>query len=96
MAVPSWQTAADWVKEELVSEEWVLLRDVGFSALSSRWTSKSEEEIWDFIDEGLSQIAELLRNEVAEWSIDGVAPRFEIDNEQSPYLKSRAGSARLC
>lgn len=91
MATPSWQIAANWTTNSLVSSEWVLLREQCFLAVSEKWTGKSASEISDYVDEGLDFIAEILRTEIAEAAIDGAMPRFEIDNEPSPYLRAKEG-----
>lgn len=88
MARPSWQICAIWVKETLPPTRWVSLREHTFATLSQKWSGRSESEIWDLVDEGLQPIAEELRNEIATCVLDGACAQFEIDDEESPYLRS--------
>ncbi|MBS0362980.1 MAG: restriction endonuclease [Proteobacteria bacterium] len=88
MSVPSSQVAATWVKSEIVSIEWAPLTDVCFLAVKNKWTGKSEEEVWDYVEKNLEYIAEHLRNEASMCLVDGSAPKFHIDEEQPPYVKA--------
>lgn len=88
MAVPSSQVAALWVKEEIVSAEWTPLPDVCFAAVKNKWRGKSEKEIWEYIEQNIAYIAEHLRDEASASLIDGSALKFEIDDEQPPYVKA--------
>jgi hypothetical protein len=88
MAIPSSQVLSAWVKSELVSIDWILLRDICFLAIRNRWTGRSEDEILDLVEDNIDYVAEQLRNEAAECFLDGSAPRFEIDDEQSPYIRA--------
>src|SRR5690349_7691983 len=89
MAIPSSQVVASWVKAEVISVEWISLREVCFTAVKNRWKGQSEDEIWEFVEENLKYVAEHLRDEASEYIIDGSAPRFEIDSEQVPYLRAK-------
>jgi hypothetical protein len=86
MGVPSSQISAVWVQEELSSTSWVLLRDIFFESVKKK-TGRSEEELWDFVEDNLRFVAEHLRDCVAEWVVDGSVKRFEIDNDPSPYIR---------
>ncbi len=88
MATPSTQVAASWVKTEINVTEWRPLREVCVESILKRWTGKSEAEIEDFVDDKLSYIAGHLRDEAAQTRADGATARFEIDDEQSPYVKA--------
>ena len=55
----------------------------------------SEDELLDFVEERIDHIAECLRNEAAECVEDGVPPKFEIDSEQSPYIRAVGGDDKL-
>lgn len=88
MAVPSSQIAAVWVKEELDEVDWAPLKEVCLKVVTKKWRSKSVEEISDYVEEYLQYIAEDLRNDFASCATDGVVPHFEIDNEQSPYIRT--------
>lgn len=87
MGVPSSQISAVWVQEELASTSWVLLRDIFFVASVRKRKGTSEEELWDFVEDNLRFVAEHLRDQVAEWVVDGSIQRFEIDNDPSPYIR---------
>jgi hypothetical protein len=87
MGVPSSQISAVWVQDELASTTWVLLRDVLFSTLRKKLAAHSDEDLWDVVESNLSFVAEHLRNCVADWVVDGSVPRFEIDNDPSPYIR---------
>ncbi len=87
MGSPSSQILAVWVQEELASTTWVLLREVLFSSLKKRLDARSDEDLWDVAEGNLGFVAEHLRNCVADWVVDGSVPRFEIDNDPSPYIR---------
>ncbi len=95
MGVPSTQVIAVWIKDGVTNEEFRLLEDVAFDVLRLKITSYSEDAIWEIIEEKLFHIAEILRNDAAETRSDGVPPRFEIDDEQSPYIKAFPSSSKL-
>lgn len=82
----STQIVASWVKEALTDSEWVLLRHVSIICSVSR-TGRPEDDIADFIDEKLHYIAEHLRDDIAECSIDGRIIELEIDDEANPYIR---------
>ena len=62
--------------------------------MSAKWTGKSQDEIWDFVDKFIGNIAEHLRDEASTCLIDGSAPKFEIDNEQPPYIRAIGNQTR--
>ncbi len=88
MSVPSTQAIAGWIKDEISNTEFLLLGDVAFPILCRHLTRYSEGAIWEMIEEKLEYIANHLRDEAAACRADGVPLRFEIDNEQSPYIKA--------
>lgn len=88
MGVPSSQIAAIWVKEELASQTWVLLREVLYSAFMKKLGTPNEAAVWDLVEDNLIYVAEHLRDCVAEWAVDGSVARFEIDNDPSPYIRA--------
>ncbi len=88
MTVPSSQVAAIWVKAEITSAEWAPLPDVCFAAVKNKWTGKSEEEVWEYVEQNIGYIAEHLRDEASVCLVDGSAPKFHIDDEQPPYVKA--------
>jgi len=85
MGVPSSQIAARWVQEDLESLAWISLREVLLYSLKKRM-GRGDEEL-GIVEDNLNFVAELLRNCAAEWVVDGSAPRFEIDNDPSPYIR---------
>jgi restriction endonuclease Mrr len=88
LAVPSSQIAASWVKAEIVSVDWVALTDLCFVTIRKFWSGRSENEIWDYVEQNIGYVAEHLREEVANCHIDGSARKFEIDDEQPPYVRA--------
>jgi hypothetical protein len=90
MSAPSSQIAATWVKEDLESTSWTPLTEIVFKTVRHRWTAKTDDEIWDYVESNLEYIAEYLRNTASECFIDGSTPAFEIDNERPPYIRSLA------
>ena len=88
MAVPSSQAAAVWVKSEIISSEWTPLPDICFTAVKNKWRGKSEEEILEYIEQNITYIAEHLRDDTSVCLVDGSSPKFEIDDEQPPYVKA--------
>lgn len=88
MGVPSTQVIAVWIRDGMANVEFLLLEDVAFTVLHKRLPRYSEDDIWEIIEEKLDHIADILRNDAAECKADGVPLRFEIDDEQSPYIKA--------
>ena len=95
MGVPSTQVIAVWIKDGVANEEFCLLEDVAFDILRAKLTSYSEDTVWEIIEDKLSHIAEILRNDAAETRADGMPPQFEIDDEQSPYIRAFPSSNEL-
>lgn len=95
MSVPSTQVIAVWIKDSMTNAEFLLLEDVAFAVLRERLPRYSEDKIWDIIEAKLDHIADHLRNEAAESRADGVPLRFEIDDEQSPYIKAFPADSAL-
>lgn len=88
MGAPSSQIMSCWVKEFLLETEWSALQDVLLNVLRAKLTGWSEEELSELIEERLRYVAESLRNDAAECIQDGVPLTFEIDSEESPYIRS--------
>ena len=88
MGVPSTQIISVWIKDGVTDTGFALLEDVAFEVLRVRLPKPSDDDIWEIIEEKLPHIAECLREEAANCKADGVPPRFEIDDEQSPYIKA--------
>ena len=87
VGVPSTQIMAVWIKDGITDTEFRPLTDVAFAVLAAKLTSYSEDDIWELIEDKLPHIADALRTDAAEGRADGMPPRFEIDDEQSPYIK---------
>lgn len=87
MKTPSSQVISVWVKETLESESWVLLRAQCSQTLGLRLRGWSEDRIEDLVEKNIDYVAEHLRNDVAESRLDGTPLLFEIDYEQSPYIR---------
>lgn len=88
MGIPSSQIIAGWVKETLVSEKWILLKDQCHIALKAKMSGKSFDLIEELTENNLQYVAEHLRDHAAESRQDGVVASFEIDEEQDPYVRS--------
>src|SRR5579875_785556 len=87
MSLPSSQTCASWVRDELATTTWVPLRDRLYGAVRKRLIKLSDENVWEFVEENVSFVAEHLRDDVADCQVDGSVPRYEIDNDPSPYIR---------
>jgi len=88
MSAPSTQILSVWIKDGLNNLDYILLEQVAFKVLRERLPKYSENDIWEIIEEKLDYIADTLRTDAAECRADGVPLRFEIDDEQSPYIKA--------
>ena len=88
LSTPSSQVIATWTKAEIKSADWTPLTVLCFSAVKTRWIGKSDNEILDYVEKYILYIAEHLREDVANCRIDGSAFKFEIDDEQPPYVRS--------
>ncbi len=86
MATPSTQIIAIWIKDSLILNQWVSLRDLAVQTLKVRW-KKDEFDILDFLQDKLPYIAEHLRNDLAASIEDGKIREFEIDTESPPYIR---------
>jgi hypothetical protein len=88
MGFPSSQVVSGWVKDSLDDLKWCLLRDVTFTVLRAQLSKQSDDDIWEEIEKMLPHIAEALRDDAAEMAADGSPKRYEIDDEESPYIRS--------
>jgi hypothetical protein len=88
MGVPSTQIIAVWIKDGTVQADFRPLNEVAFTVLRNQLPRFSDDAIWEMIEEKLEHIAEALRTDAAEAKADGIPPRFEIDDEPSPYIKA--------
>src|ERR1700685_1573612 len=88
MATPSSQVAAGWVRDDLGSISWIPLKEFLFQVVKKRLIAKTDDEIWDYVEANVEYVAEHLRDQASECITDGAIPAFEIDNEQSPYLRT--------
>lgn len=86
MAVPSTQIIAVWVKDALTLDKWVPLSEISLHVLRINW-GRSELEISGLLEDKLSYIAEHLRDDLAECTVDGRVEEFEIDDENPPYIR---------
>lgn len=87
MGVPSSQTIATWVKETLPSN-WISLYEISVSSVRRHWTTISDTQLSELLEQNLPYIADHLRSEISECVIDGTPHPFEIDNEPVPYIRS--------
>ena len=87
MAKPTSQKIAGWVIESLINDNWNLLSEVCYSALSNQLSSYSEEDIFELIESELQYVADILRNNAAYSQENGEMSIYEIDQEQSPYIR---------
>lgn len=87
MGIPSTQTIAFWIKETLTSEQWILLQTACNEALQVKLPDYGESSIAELVEDRLRHVAEALRNEASEFQEDGNIASFEIDNEESPYIR---------
>jgi hypothetical protein len=94
MRSPPSQVFAGWISSTLVTTEWIQLHDFGFSVIREKIPNWTDGQIHDYIEEHLPYAAEHLRNEASEWHIDGKLPKFEIDDEESPYIRACASPNR--
>ncbi len=95
MAVPSSQIIASWLKESLVSVEWVRLDDACRRILTLRLKDSTETFIADLVESNVSYVAEHLRDEAAAADLDGAPTCFEIDEEETPpYVRLSDQSIR--
>ncbi|WP_182913877.1 restriction endonuclease [Sphingobium terrigena] len=79
---------AVWIKDGITDVDFRPLEEVAFAVLSAKLSSYGEDNIWELIEDKLPHIADALRTDAAECRADGMPPRFEIDDEQSPYIKA--------
>ena len=94
MGIPSSQVCAAWVKQDLASAEWGRLSDACYRAIRARVPTWTDAAVHEYVETNLFYVAEHLRDEASEWRIDGKAPQFEIDQEQSPYIRASPSEAR--
>lgn len=88
MAIPSSQVAAVWVREDLDSPDWTPLTEIIFQGVKKRLVTMTDDEIWEYVEANLEYVAEHLRVAASECVSDGAISAYEIDNEQSPYVRA--------
>ncbi len=81
------QVLATWIKEDIDSTEWMLLRELAHASIRNRVTRLSSEEAWEQVEIKLTFVANHLRDEAATARDDGSILSFEIDEEESPYIR---------
>jgi restriction endonuclease Mrr len=86
MAKLSSQIIAQWAIENLESEEWILLSDICMQGIR-RQNRFSESIIEESVERELGYVAEILRNNAACAVEHGELVTYEVDDEQSPYIK---------
>jgi restriction endonuclease Mrr len=86
MAQLSSQIIAQWAIENLESEEWILLSDICIQGIRKQ-NKFSEIVIEESVERELDNVAEILRNKAAAATEHGELATYEIDYEQSPYIK---------
>ena len=86
MATPSTQIISLLIKDSLILDQWVSLRDLAIETLKRKW-EKDEFDILEFLQDKLSYIAEHLRDDLASCIEDGRVREFEIDDESPPYVR---------
>lgn len=88
MAKPPSQVIAHWVIDYISENKWILLSDICYDALKINMKSSNESELYEIIEENVVYIAEHLRDYRDQQIQDGETPLFEIDEEESPYIRS--------
>jgi restriction endonuclease Mrr len=86
MAQLSSQIIARWAIQNLESEEWILLSDICMQGIRKQ-NKFSELIIEESVERELDYVAEILRNNAACATEHGELVTYEIDDEQSPYIK---------
>lgn len=86
MAQLSSQVIAQWAIEYLESEDWILLSDICMQGIRKQ-NKFSETVIEESVERELDYVAEILRNKAACAVEHGELVSYEIDDEQSPYIK---------
>lgn len=86
MGRPTTQVLAKWVIEECKPSP-ERLDSICLRVLKNHCKSSSENELSDITEEECDQyLPEEIRNCASEYSLDGVPPLFEIDDEDIPYI----------
>jgi restriction endonuclease Mrr len=86
MGQPSSQKIAQWAIESLQSEEWISLSESCINGLKSH-IPYSESDIVELVESDLDNIARILRDNAAFAVERGEVVTYEIDEEESPYIK---------
>ncbi|EME1740598.1 restriction endonuclease [Cronobacter sakazakii] len=82
------QVISSWLVEHLTDKSWQSILDITISVLKSKLRHKSEDEIADLTEEHLPYVINILRDMLEKERVTGVAPRFELDEEDPPYIRS--------
>lgn len=88
MGAPPTHVMTGWIRDDIANTEYLRLQDVAYTVLRARLPKHSDDGIWEIIEEKLTYFAEALRSEVADCVADGMPLRFQIDDEQSPYIRA--------
>jgi len=86
MANLSSQKIAQWAIENLESEQWTLLSDVCSQGIRKQ-NKFREEKIEESVESELNNVADILKNKAANATEHGEIATYEVDDEESPYIR---------
>lgn len=86
MVILSSQIIAQWAIENLESEEWTPLSDVCSQGIRKQ-DKFSEEIIEESVERELNYVADILKNKAANAKEHGEIVTYEVDEEESPYIR---------
>jgi len=80
------QIIAEWAIENLESGQWTLLSDVCSQGIRKQ-DKFSEEIIEESVERELNYVADILKNKAANAKENGEIATYEVDDEESPYIR---------
>jgi restriction endonuclease Mrr len=86
MAQISSQAIANWAIHNLESTDWISLSEICAVALKKQ-DKFDDATIEESVERELNFVAEILRNKAANALENGELVTYEIDNEESPYIR---------
>jgi len=87
------QIISMWLIHQLEGSQWESLPTLIEKTLKVRLPNRNDDSLADMTEEHLPYVANILRNILEDERITGMAPRFELDEEDPPYIRSIVSNA---
>ncbi|MEB7932062.1 restriction endonuclease [Enterobacter quasiroggenkampii] len=82
------QVLAEWVVADLQGNEWEAFPISLERSVKKHMGNKSDDEIADIVEEHTRYVIDILRDIVESERVSGIMSKFELDEEEPPYIRS--------